>query len=243
MRPFHLLCLFAIVGAPLALAACGAGSSLPPPRSVIVYTGVRIMPDAERMEEVDRWLTPQLEAIRRSRGFEIRVMRTEGAEYPWQSMEVGRDTARVFVQQLAPDTETPFVVYAHYHLMAERGELEQWLPEAEDTEGFELERHILSRLSDVWLYGRSVFNTQPYGPLDELLYSKEYGFLDEFILSSQPERFEDRAATDRAENPERWEAFRSWFQDTFERDGPGYLAAPDEEAGDEPPPSRRRIGR
>jgi len=243
MRPFHLICLFALVGAPLLLAACGGGAALPPPRSVIVYTGVRILPDADRMEEVDRWLSPQLEEIRRSRDFTIHVLRTDSAEYPWQSMDMGRDTVRVFVQQLAPDTETPFVVYAHYHLMAERDELERWLPDAEGAEGFELERAILERLSDVWLFGRSVFNTQPYGPLDELVYSAEYGFLDEFILAAQPERFEDLAATHREENPERWEDFRSWFQDTFERDGPGYIADPEAEDEVERPDPRIRLRR
>lgn len=234
MRSLQHLGLLLVVGAaPVMLSACGGASSLPTPRSVIVYTGVRIQPDADRMEEVDRWIQPQLEEIRRSRGFTIRVMRTERAEYPWESMEVGRDTARVFIQQIAPDTDTPFSIYAHFHMMALRGDLEPWLPEAAEAEGFGLERAILARISDLWLYGRAVYNVPPYGPLDELLYANEYGFLDEFILAAQPARFADLRAAHEDENPNRWEEFERWFQETFERDGPGYVHSDGEPVDEE----------
>lgn len=243
MRSFpRLSLLFLVVFAPLVLAACGGGSSLPPPRSIILFTGVRIQADADRMEEVDRWVEPQLDEVRRARSFVIRTLRVERAEYPWQSMEVGRDTARIFVQQVAPDTETPFAVYAHFHMMALRGNLDPWLPEAADAEGFELERAILERIADLWLYGRSVYNVPPYGPLDELLYASEYGFLEEFILAAQTDdRFSELRAARLEEEPERWEAFEEWFQDTFERDGPGYIHAESQPVDEEEvePPGRR----
>jgi hypothetical protein len=245
MRSFpHLSLLFLVVFAPLVLASCGGASSLPPPRSLILFTGVRVQADADRMEEVDRWLQPQLEEVRRARGFVIRTLRVERPEYPWQSMEVGRDTARIFVQQVAPDTETPFAIYAHFHMMALRGDLARWLPEAADAEGFELERAILKRIADLWLYGRAVYSVPPYGPLDELLYASEYGFLDEFILAAQADdRFSELRVSRADQEPERWEAFEQWFQDTFERDGPGFMyseSSPVE--GDEEGPRRRRTG-
>jgi hypothetical protein len=237
MKNLNLLSLGLVVGLPLLVSACG-GSTLPPPRSVIVYTGVRVQADAERMQEIDRWLEPQMEEIRRARGITLRTLRTEGAEYPWQSLDITGDTARIFVQQIAPDTRTPFAIYAYHQLLAQRGELERWIPEAEEAEGFDLERAILNRTADIWLLGRSVHNTQPYGPLDELLYANEYGFLDEFILASQPERFEEERQAHREANPERWEEFTAWFQQTFERDGPGYVreANGEDEEDDERPP-------
>jgi hypothetical protein len=229
MTTFRYLCILAVVGAPL-LAACGRGAPLPTPRSVIVYTGARVQADAERMEEVDQWLRRQTDHIDRSRGFTIRVLRRETAAYPWDDLEISGDTARVFVQHLARDAETPYMLYAHFHLMSRQGRLQDWLPEAPDAEGFELERAVLKRIADVWLYGRSVFDTQPFGPLDELLYASEHGFLDEFILATQTDRFEDRKVAYYEENPERQEAFRRWFLDTFEREGPGYVEANDEAA-------------
>lgn len=223
MRILNSVTLGAVVGLPLLAAGCGGGSSLPPIRPVVVYSGVRVQPDAERMDEVDGWLARQLDEIRRGRGFAIRTLRTEGAEYPWQSLDITGDTARIFVQQIAPDTRTPFAIYAHFQLAARRGELETWLPEAAEAEGFELERAILRRVADVWLLGRSVHSTQPYGPLDELMYANEFGFLDEFILTAQPDRWDERRAEHRETNPERWDEFREWFRATFERDGPGYV--------------------
>jgi hypothetical protein len=238
MKSLNLLSLGVVVGLPLVATACGGGSTLPPPRSVIVYTGVRIQADIERMEEIDRWLEPQLEVIRRGRDLTLRTLRTEGAEYPWQSLDITGDTVRIFVQQIAPDTRTPFAIYGYHQLLAREGGLERWIPEAEVVEGFDLERAILNRVAEIWLLGRSVHNTQPYGPLDELLYANEYGFLDEFILAAQPERFQDERRAHREANPERWEEFQAWFQETFERDGPGYVreANGEDEEGDEPPP-------
>jgi hypothetical protein len=241
MRSFpHLSLLFLVVFAPLVLTACGGTSTLPPPRSIILFTGVRVQADPDRMEAVDRWVEPQLDEVRRARGFIIHTLRVERPEYPWQSLEVGRDTARIFVQQAAPDTETPFAVYAHFHMMALRGDLERLLPEASDAEGFELERAILKRIADLWLYGRSVYAVPPYGPLDELLYASEYGFLDEFILAAQPDdRFEDLRVARLEEEPARWEEFERWFQDTFERDGPGFVYSEREPREEEEPRTRR----
>jgi hypothetical protein len=237
----HLSLLFLVVFAPLVLAACGGASTLPPPRSIILFTGVRVQADPDRMEVVDRWIEPQLDEIRRGRDFLIRTLRVERPEYPWQSMEVGRDTARIFVQQAAPDTETPFAVYAHFHMMALRGDLERLLPEASDAEGFELERAIVKRIADLWLYGRAVYAVPPYGPLDELLYASEYGFLDEFILAAQPDdRFGDLRAARLEEEPARWEEFERWFHDTFERDGPGFVYSESEPVEEEEGPRRRR---
>lgn len=214
----------------VTLAACAGATPLPQTRSVITLTGERVQANPEAMVEVDAWLRPQLEDIER-KGDRIRLLQEERPVYPWQTLEITGDTATLSVQQGQGDAETPFLLYAHFRLMAEEGELEPWLPEAVPeegpvAEGIDLERLILRRIADVWLLGRSVFDTTPYGPLDELLYSNEAGFLEEFMLTSQPERFDAESAAYFAANPERREAFRSWFLQTFEREGPGFLEGP-----------------
>jgi hypothetical protein len=227
------------------LAACAGTPPLPQTRSVITMTGERVQADPEAMVEVDRWLRPQLFEIERNPDM-VRLLQEDRPLYPWQTLEILDETAQLTVQRGQGDAETPFQLYAHFRLMAETGGLAPWLPEAvpgagEDgvegpvAEGFELERMILRRISDVWLLGRAVFDTTPYGPLDELLYATEAGFLDEFILTTQRDRFEAEAVAHFEANPERAEAFRAWFIRVFERPGPGFMDEPSGAPADDPP--------
>jgi hypothetical protein len=222
------------------LAACGGPPPLPQPRTVIVYTGERLNADPERMAEVDGWLRDQQHEIERDPSFLIRLLREEDAVYPWQTLELVGDTAIISTQRTAADTETPFMSYAHLRLMAERDELERWLPDAAEARGLELEHAILERTADIWFLGRAVYNTQAYGPLDELLYAREGGFLNELILTTQVDRFEEERTRYFAERPEREEEFREWFQRTFERDGPGFVDRADDS---EREPARGAPGR
>jgi hypothetical protein len=109
--------------------------------------------------------------------------------------------------------------------MATMGRQEEWLPEAPDAVGFDLERAILARAADAWILGRAVYNTVPYGPLDEIAYAKEGGFLEAFIFTARPSEF----ATARTEwaraNPGAMERYRDWFLETFNREPPGLRAA------------------
>jgi hypothetical protein len=105
--------------------------------------------------------------------------------------------------------------------MKRMGRLEEFLPEAFDAEGYELERAILARTADAWLYARALFDHAPYGPLDELLFSHENGYLDAFILTARPEEFDEERDTWLAENPGRAEEYARWFLATFETEPPG----------------------
>jgi hypothetical protein len=211
----------------LASAGVACAGELPPPntRPIIIFSGERIQPDPQRMAEVERWMRPQLEDIEFNPNFLIRVLQESVSRYPWSTLDLEGDTADIRIAASASDAETPYMIYAHFRLMQEQGALEEWLPEAEGEEGVGIELAILNRVSDVWLLGRSVFDTQPFGPLDELLWSNEAGYLEDFVYATQGDRFEEAGAAFRAANPDREEAFRSWFQRTFERDGPGFMSS------------------
>jgi len=214
--------IVSLLGA-LALGGCAGTPAPPQTRTVVNFTGQRIQADPEAMVEVDKWLRPQLDDIERNPGFLIRLLQEDRTLYPWETLEITGDTAQLSVQRGTSDAETPFLLYAHFRLMSGRPEMERWLPEGVGLEGVPLEVAILERIAQVWLLGRSVFDTSPYGPLDEILYAREGGFLQELVLATQTERFAQERDAYFAEQPEREEAFRSWFLRTFEREGPGFL--------------------
>lgn len=204
----------------LGVVGCSAATPLPQPRPVVVVSGERVRADPEAMQVVDRWLRPQLDDIDRNPGYLIRLKEDRDPVYPWQKLEIIGDTVDISLQQGYEDGQTPFLLYAHFRLMAGRGQLERWLPEGVGLEGLALERVILGRIADVWLYGRAVYDTSPYAPLDEILYARENGFLDDLIFATQTTRFGAEALVYYAENPERLVAFRDWFRRTFEREPP-----------------------
>ena len=66
-----------------------------------------------------------------------------------------------------------------------------------------------------------MFATAPFGPLDELMYATEEGFLDAFVFTARPEEFAEARAAWAREKPEEAEGYRSWFLETFNREPPG----------------------
>ena len=211
----------------LLLAACASQVPAIMPRSIVVYSGERIRPESARMEEVEAWLTPELDRINLDPAFLIRLSAVQEEVYPWDGLEIVADTADLVLTDTGADAETPFLIYGYLRLMDARGLLVEAYPGTEGLTGYALERAILERVAEVWLLGRSVFDTQPYAPLDELVYAREFGFLDEFIFATQPDRFPDEQDAHRTENPAREEEFRTWFRNTFGSDGPRFIRLPD----------------
>jgi hypothetical protein len=207
----------------LSISACGGGPPIPTTRPIILYSGERLRADPERMAEVDQWVLEELEEIEFDPSFLIRIAYEDVARYPWDTLDLIADTADIRLEAGASDAETPYQIYAHLRLVQARGELTEWVPEAEGLTGYEAERAILRRVSDVWLLGRTVYDTQPFGPLDELLWSHEAGYLEDFMIATQGDRFPEAMAAYQSRASEREEVFREWFQRTFERDGPGFL--------------------
>ncbi|MEO2158156.1 MAG: hypothetical protein ABGX31_02350, partial [bacterium] len=101
-----------------------------------------------------------------------------------------------------------------------------WVPrglgiDGKEAEGYELEKLIMSRLSDAWLFGRSAYDMSSYGPLDELMYAKENGYLDAFILTARATEFKSERALWAKQNPVKGSEYQAWFLKTFERKPPG----------------------
>ncbi len=210
-----------LIASALAVGACAGAYSLPAPRSLVVRTGARIAADEARLNEIDIWVREQLENIQLDPTFLVSYETSAEPTYPWEGLSILGDTAEVLVYQAAPESLNFLYIYGHFHLMDKMNRLDEFIPEAVGAEGYELERAILARLSDAWLYGRAVFDTPPYGPLDELLFSNEAGYLDAFTLTARPEEFEEDRARWLRENPGREEQYGRWFLETFETEPPG----------------------
>ena len=217
--------LVSACAAGLVLAACGGGApDIPAPRPLVNFQGARIRVNADSMKEVNEWVNREQDDIVNDPAFMVETRLAADEVYPWQGLEFGKDTVRVRVDPRAPDTRLVMEIYGHLHLMARMGRQEEWLPEAPTATGFELERAILARTADAWLLGRAVFDTSPYGPLDELIYAKDAGYLDAFIFTARPDDFGQARAQWAREKPEAAKAYQDWFRKTFNREPPGLRA-------------------
>ncbi len=228
LRPLRPGALAAL--AIVALSACISSEvTLPEPRRLVIHSGARLAPTRDRMEEVDGWVREQYDSIQMDPSFWIISEPEEGPVYPWERLRVtaGADTAFVSFQPTSGGGNLhlgAYQIYAHLHIMAAQGRLDRWLPEAVGLDDFELERAILARVADAWLYQRSIFDARPYGVLDEITYAHENGFLDAFILTARPDAFVEARRTWMAANPDAGTAYVEWFRRTFERDPPGRVS-------------------
>ena len=224
MRSTHPILLAFLL---LTAASCSTQQlALRDPRRLIIHSGERLAPTREHMEEVDIWLREQLDSIEEDPSFWIIHGPQEGPAYLWQTLEVNEQGDTAFVNY--PDRQgLPYLymLYAHLHLMVVQDRLDRWLPEAEGGTPFEIEKAILSRVSDAWLHQRSIFDVRPYELLEELIYSKENGYLDAYILTARPDAFVDARRAWQAEDPGARDAFIAWFRKVFERDPPGVRGA------------------
>lgn len=214
-----------LAAAGLLTTACASmAPDIPEPRTIIIHSGARIRADHDRMREINEWVTRQQDNIVQDPSFLVETQLATDPVYPWENIEIEGDTVRLPVDPRAPDSRLVQEIYGHLHLMVAMGRQAEWLPEAPNATGYQLERAILSRTADAWLLGRTVFDTAPYGPLDELTYAKEAGFLDAFVFTARPGEFAgDRAAWAR-ENPQEADSYRNWFLETFNREPPGLRA-------------------
>ena len=218
LRRTALMSSFAFV----VIAGCGPRViELPAARPLITKTGERLRATPERLSEIDTWVRAELDSINVDPSFWI-ISRFETEEVqPWDGLAISNDTAIVRLQAAPPEVVSSYQIYAHLHLMVAFDRRDVWLAEAPGVEGFELEKAILKRTSDAWFYARSIFDAIPFGPLDELMYSNENGYLDAYVLTARPEEFKDEHEAWMAANPGQAAEFEQWFTETFERPPPG----------------------
>lgn len=173
------------------------------------------------MAVVNEWVVREQQNIEEDPSFWVIANRVLDESYPWDGMRLSNDSVWVQIPITGPDALLVYEIYGHLHLMVSMGRQEEWLPEAPDATGYALERAIMDRVADAWILGRTVMDTSPFGPLDEIAYAKHLGYLDPFIFTARPDEF----AADRAQwvrdNPDRMERYRDWFLETFNREPPG----------------------
>jgi hypothetical protein len=217
-----LLFLLLLATGGLATACASAGTTLPPPRPLIIYSGERLRIEPDRAAGIDAWVRDEMLNIQEDPSFLLIGVGNDQPVYLWEQLElVSEDSVKVGYESGVPDIRTPYEIYAHLHLMAEIDRQEEWLPEAPDATGYALERAIVQRVSDTWLYGRSIYEATPYPLLDELIYAVENGFLDAYIFTARPDEFQEERRQWLADNPAGMEEYRSWFVDVFGRQPPG----------------------
>lgn len=213
------------------IAGCAAtDTGLPTARTLVVHSGARLNADPDRMEEVDDWIRDQLTAITEDPSFWVQPVEVGREAYPWDGLEIIGDTVRYRVERSASDARTSYEIYAHLRLMKSMGRLEDWIPGGDTLDAYALEQALVERTSDSWLYGRAIFDAQPYGPLDELIYAHAAGWLDAFILTAQADRFETERENWLEDNPGALEEYIAWFEGTFSRMPPGLRAERQEPA-------------
>jgi len=173
------------------------------------------------MKEVNEWVAREDVNIEEDPSFMVITSPVVSEPFPWEGMVLGTDSVTVQLSLGARDAELVYQIYGHLHLMVQMGRQEEWLPEAPAAVGYELERAIVERAADAWILGRTVFDTAPFGPLDELAYSLDAGFLDAFIFTARPGEFAASRAEWARANPGETERYRDWFVQTFNREPPG----------------------
>lgn len=206
----------------LVAQGCATGPpSIPTPRPIVIHSGTRIHADPDTMREVHEWVLEAQTTIEEDPSFLLIRESTLDERLPWEAMELGTDTVTMQIPLGGQDATLVYDIYGFLHLMHQMGRQDEWLPEAPDAVGYELERAIVARIADAWILGRSVFDTVPFAPLDELMYAKDAGFLDAYIFTARPDEFTAARTEWARENPDRVDEYREWFLETFNREPPG----------------------
>lgn len=205
----------------LVAGACGSGAlNLPRPRPLIIQSGARLNPEEDRLKEVYRWVDAQTTNIQQDPSFWIIPTPVSTEVYPWETLQVNEaaDTARIQFRRTNTDLVSVYQLYAHFHLMRERGDEADWIPEAAGDTGWEFERKVMARIADAWLLGRASFGFVPSRAMDELMYAHEAGQLEPLLLTIRgyefPQAREDWLAT----HPRGQEQLEAWYRETFDRE-------------------------
>ena len=134
-----------------SMGCSGAGSQLPQPRPVIIYSGARLRADYDRMVEIHEWFVREQTNIVEDPSFLVISTPVATEAYLWDGHRMSGDTVWTSVDPRAPEAQAVHLSYAHLKLMEGMGRLEEWLPEAVGSTGYALERAIIARCAEAWL--------------------------------------------------------------------------------------------
>lgn len=220
--PLAIGSMFLITLLSAVVSGCAKGErELPAPRPIVIRTGARLFAEPERMKAIDSWVRPQVDNIKEDPSFMIEAVMRDTPSYPWESLVLSNDTARIGVQRGYDYGVEIFNIYAHYRLMKKMGRIGEFLPGGELLEGFALERAIVARVSDAWYLARAVYQSEAFTPLEEILFTNEAGYLDAMLLTARGDEFKEERQAWLEEDPEALERYRQWFVETFRNEPPG----------------------
>ncbi|HEX9885288.1 MAG TPA: hypothetical protein VGA70_02325, partial [Longimicrobiales bacterium] len=124
------LILCALAGGLLS-GACGAGvRSIPPPRPLVVFSGVRLQADSARLQEVHGWAVRLSDAVETDPSFWLITDNVPEEAYPWETIEFrGADSVRIAWEPSAADVQGAYWVYSFLHLMTRMDRMDEWFPD------------------------------------------------------------------------------------------------------------------
>ena len=200
-------------------AGCGGGGLvLPEPRPLVIQSGARLSADETELMQIYEWVDREVANIEQDPTFLIASQPAATDLYPWETLELTADTAKIQYRRTNPDLASVYQIYAHLHLMREMGRIQEWMPEAVGAGEWDFERLAVARTADAWLLGRASFGFSPSRLMDELVYANEAGRLDALLLTLRGHEFPEEKAAWLDDQPGAEEDFQNWFRETFDRD-------------------------
>jgi hypothetical protein len=136
-----------------------------------------------------------------------------GVSYPWETLVIQGDTARIGNSGLE---YVPHSVYAYLHLLEAQGRLALWLPDAAGADALARELAILDATADAYLLSRGGLGGDPQPLLEELLYARQAGRLEAFLLTRNPNAFPVQRGSWLVQNPDAEEDYLRWHRETFD---------------------------
>ncbi|MDX1492735.1 MAG: hypothetical protein R3253_01580, partial [Longimicrobiales bacterium] len=108
----------------------------------MIHSGARIRADHEEMRQLNEWVLDAQTTITEDPSFLLIRESTLNEQMPWDGMVLGNDCVTVQVPLGGQDATLVYDIYGFLHLMNQMGRLDEWLPEAVDATGYDLERAI-----------------------------------------------------------------------------------------------------
>ncbi|UCC24095.1 MAG: hypothetical protein JSU98_10185 [Gemmatimonadales bacterium] len=210
---------FVTLAAAVGVTGCASSTvQAEPPRTIVIQSGERLTVERERMTEILTWVQAEIDNIEQDPTFLIDIQPASTDVYPWETLTIEGDTARVQARRTNPDLASVYQIYAHLHLMREMGRIEEWLVGGSEMDEWEFEQQVVERLADAWLLGRASYGFVPSRLMDEVMYAKEAGQLEAMLLTIRGFEFPEQRDAWLAARPGADDRFREWYRETFGRE-------------------------